>query len=34
MTALVLMLMFGIATGLIPALHAMRLKIASALGRS
>jgi putative ABC transport system permease protein len=33
LTAVVLMLAFGIATGLIPALNAMRLKIATALGR-
>ena len=34
LTAVALMLAFGIATGLIPALSAMRLKIATALGRS
>jgi putative ABC transport system permease protein len=33
-TAVLLMLLFGILTGLIPAVHAMRLKIATALGRS
>jgi putative ABC transport system permease protein len=33
-TAIVLMLALGIITGLIPALNAMRLKIATALGRS
>ena len=33
LTALGLMLAFGLATGLIPALNAMRLKIATALGR-
>jgi putative ABC transport system permease protein len=31
--ALVLMICFGLATGIIPALNAMRLKIATALGR-
>jgi putative ABC transport system permease protein len=34
LTAVALMLGFGIATGLIPAINAMRLKIAMALGRS
>jgi putative ABC transport system permease protein len=33
LTAVALMLAFGLATGLIPALNAMRLKIATALGR-
>ena len=33
-TAVALMLGFGVATGLIPAVNAMRLKIATALGRS
>jgi putative ABC transport system permease protein len=33
LTAVGLMLAFGLATGLIPALNAMRLKIATALGR-
>jgi putative ABC transport system permease protein len=32
--AIVLMLALGLVTGLIPALNAMRLKIATALGRS
>ena len=31
--ALALMLLLGIATGIIPAVNAMRLKIATALGR-
>jgi putative ABC transport system permease protein len=34
LNAILLMLGFGLATGLIPAITAMRLKIASALGRS
>jgi putative ABC transport system permease protein len=34
LTGVVLMLIFGVATGLIPAVNAMRLKIATALGRS
>ena len=34
LTALALMLMLGLATGLIPAVNAMRLNIATALGRS
>jgi putative ABC transport system permease protein len=34
LTAVVLMLGFGVATGLIPAINAVRLKIATALGRS
>jgi putative ABC transport system permease protein len=34
LNALLLMLGFGLATGLIPAITAMRLKIATALGRS
>ncbi len=34
LTAVALMVAFGIATGLIPAISAMRLKIATALGRS
>jgi len=33
-TAIALMLAFGLATGLIPAINAVRLKIATALGRS
>jgi putative ABC transport system permease protein len=33
LTAVALMLAFGLATGLIPAINAMRLKIATALGR-
>jgi putative ABC transport system permease protein len=32
--AIVLMLALGLVTGLIPALNAMRLKVATALGRS
>jgi putative ABC transport system permease protein len=34
LTAILLMLAFGLATGLVPAVAAMRLKIATALGRS
>jgi putative ABC transport system permease protein len=34
LTAVALMLALGVATGLIPAINAMRLKIATALGRS
>jgi putative ABC transport system permease protein len=34
LTGLALMLGFGIVTGLIPALNAMRLRIGAALGRS
>jgi putative ABC transport system permease protein len=34
LVAVVLMLALGLATGLIPAINAMRLKIATALGRS
>ena len=34
LTAVALMLVLGLATGLIPAINAMRLKIATALGRS
>jgi putative ABC transport system permease protein len=33
LAALMLMLLLGIATGIIPAINAMRLKIATALGR-
>jgi putative ABC transport system permease protein len=33
LTAVAMMLAFGVATGLIPAVNAMRLKIATALGR-
>jgi putative ABC transport system permease protein len=34
LTAIALMIAFGLATGVIPAVNAMRLKIATALGRS
>jgi putative ABC transport system permease protein len=34
LVAVILMLALGLATGLIPAINAMRLKIADALGRS
>jgi putative ABC transport system permease protein len=34
LTGVALMLMLGLATGLIPAINAMRLNIATALGRS
>jgi putative ABC transport system permease protein len=34
LAGLALMLGFGIVTGLIPALNAMRLRVATALGRS
>jgi putative ABC transport system permease protein len=34
LAAVLLMIGFGVATGLIPAINAMRLKIATALGRS
>jgi len=34
LSAVLLMIGFGVATGLIPAINAMRLKIATALGRS